>query len=95
MYQTSEQVLRSLFLALDTHARGFLVFDDLLAAVTPAPASAASSSSVVPVPSPSVPLATLLTVFGEADVDRNAKIGFSEFERIMKFARRPQEQVPN
>lgn len=86
LYQTSDHILRSLFHALDTQARGFLVFDDLLAAATPpAPAAASSSSSAPPVGSPSVPLTTLLTVFGEADLDRNAKIGFSEFERIMKF----------
>ena len=73
-YQPSDSALRHLFHALDIHARGFLLLSDLLDA-------ACSSANA-----PSLPLTTLLTVFAEADLDRNGKIGWSEFERIMTYS---------
>jgi len=58
-----------MFQALDIHGRGYLELDDLI--------DAAQTFA------PHLPLSTLLTSFSASDLDRNRKIGWKEFERVM------------
>eukprot|EP01105_Mastigella_eilhardi_P018701 TRINITY_DN434_c0_g1_i1.p1 TRINITY_DN434_c0_g1~~TRINITY_DN434_c0_g1_i1.p1 ORF type:complete len:170 (-),score=37.69 TRINITY_DN434_c0_g1_i1:149-619(-) len=61
--------IRQKFMLLDSHYRGYLKLEDVLPAFA----------------SVGVPEATIHRAFVEADVDRDGKISYKDFERMMKY----------
>lgn len=63
--------IRQMFHAFDQGHKGYITVDDLRAAFREV--------------APHVPVYTVLTIFLEVDTDRNGKVSWGEFERIVRF----------
>ncbi|KAH3763399.1 hypothetical protein Pelo_4733 [Pelomyxa schiedti] len=61
--------IRKKFMTLDSHFRGYLMLEDILPALK----------------SVGVPETTIHQIFVQTDTDRDGKITFKDFERMMKY----------
>ncbi|XP_078594242.1 EF-hand calcium-binding domain-containing protein 11-like [Branchiostoma floridae x Branchiostoma japonicum] len=70
--QDKDEEIRQVFLAFDTHCRGFLTLDDLLRAC-----------SLV---APHIPRHRMEAAFREVDSDRDSRVSYRDFEYMMKYS---------
>ncbi|XP_078673960.1 EF-hand calcium-binding domain-containing protein 11-like [Branchiostoma floridae x Branchiostoma belcheri] len=70
--QDKDEEIRQVFLAFDTHCRGFLTLDDLLRA-----------GSLV---APHIPRHRMEAAFREVDSDGDSRVSYRDFEYMMKYS---------
>ncbi|XP_035695722.1 EF-hand calcium-binding domain-containing protein 11-like isoform X2 [Branchiostoma floridae] len=70
--QDKDEEIRQVFLAFDTHCRGFLTLDDLLRACSQV--------------APHIPRHRMEAAFREVDSDGDSRVSYRDFEYMMKYS---------